>query len=221
MIPKIIHQVWIGPNPIPKHCKEFSNKMKIMNPSWKHILWDNYLLDHPIFKEDPLINEWKGLIGKNGAAPTLMAERIRFLALKSFGGIYADIDAMPIKPFDFLIKEINPEIEFFGGIKERDDNPDEKIVDCALIGSVPKSIFINNCLKRMEYDKQFKSPPSWCVVLADEIFNTQEKYPDKIHVFEKEYFYDNKITDKTIILHDVEETRLWSWNNGEPPETDS
>ena len=190
--------------------------MKEINPSWKHILWNNALLNHPILKEDYLLNEWKQMIGKNSAAPTFIAERIRFLALQSFGGIYADIDAMPIKPFDFLMKEIDSKIEFFGGIKERDDNPDEKIIDCALIGSSPRSVFINNCLKRMEYDRQYKLPPSWCVVFSDEISITQEKFPNKIHVFEKEYFYNNKITDKTVILHDVNETRLWSWNNGEP-----
>jgi hypothetical protein len=32
-----------------------------------------------------------------------------------------------------------------------------------------------------------------------------------VALFNYEYFYNDKITDKTIILHDVEETRLFSW----------
>ena len=36
-----------------------------------------------------------------------------------------------------------------------------------------------------------------------------------VFLFGHEYFYDNKITEKTIVLHDVEETRLFSWTDDE------
>lgn len=32
-----------------------------------------------------------------------------------------------------------------------------------------------------------------------------------VALFGYEYFYNDEVTDKTIILHDVEETRLFSW----------
>ena len=34
--------------------------------------------------------------------------------------------------------------------------------------------------------------------------------PD-VALFGYEYFYDWKVTDKTILLHDVADTRLFSW----------
>ena len=38
-IPKIIHQIWIGPKPIPDQYKEFSQKMIEMHPDWEYHLW--------------------------------------------------------------------------------------------------------------------------------------------------------------------------------------
>jgi hypothetical protein len=35
-----------------------------------------------------------------------------------------------------------------------------------------------------------------------------------VALFGYQWFYDDKITDKTIVLHDVEETRLFSWVDG-------
>ncbi len=32
MIPKIIHQIWVGNNPMPEHCLEFVEKIKELNP---------------------------------------------------------------------------------------------------------------------------------------------------------------------------------------------
>ena len=34
--------------------------------------------------------------------------------------------------------------------------------------------------------------------------------PD-VALFVYKYFYDQKITDKTFVLHDIKETRLFSW----------
>ena len=40
-IPKIIHQIWIGPKPLPNQYKEFSQKMIEMHPDWEYHLWGN------------------------------------------------------------------------------------------------------------------------------------------------------------------------------------
>ena len=40
-IPKIIHQIWVGDNPIPDYCKEFHLKMKQLHPDWEVNLWGN------------------------------------------------------------------------------------------------------------------------------------------------------------------------------------
>ena len=47
-----------------------------------------------------------------------------------------------------------------------------------------------------------------CKMFSDRIIQEIE---GDVACFGYEYFYDSKITDKTIVLHDVEETRLMSW----------
>jgi hypothetical protein len=49
--------------------------------------------------------------------------------------------------------------------------------------------------------------------MSDEMWKTIK--PD-IALFNYKYFYDNKITDETVVLHDIDEQRLWSWNDGDP-----
>jgi hypothetical protein len=38
-----------------------------------------------------------------------------------------------------------------------------------------------------------------------------EECDNDVALFNYKYFYDNKITDNTVVLHDVEDTRLISW----------
>ena len=213
MIPKYIHQVWIGPNPIPPHCSEFAKQMRAMNSDWKYILWNNKNSIEGAFKNDPLIKEWKKRIGKDRAAATVVAERIRFLALYYYGGIYADIDCKPIQPFNNLMKEVNEETRFFGGSKTQDDTGSTKqIIDCSLVGSSPRSNVCHEFLRMME---QGYKPSSWCLLFSQKIMDMMEDHNNEIQVFDREYFYSNRVNSKSIVLHDTGD-RLWSWRGGEP-----
>ena len=49
--------------------------------------------------------------------------------------------------------------------------------------------------------------------MSDEMWKAIE--PDTA-LFNYKYFYDNKITDETVVLHDIDNQRLWSWNDGDP-----
>lgn len=213
MIPKIIHQIWVGPNPVPPHCLRFLEKMKLLNPTWKHIIWDNQRVFNEEFKDDPILKKWSQKIGHEIIAPTVLAERIRFLALHKYGGIYADIDSNPIRSFDNILGEINSSVDFFGGYKiQEDPGISREIIDCAIIGSSPKSPTVETLLERM--NEGWKNY-SWCLIFSNELMKIIEEDPSRIRAFSKEYFYDNEVTEKTIILHDVD-TRLWSWRGGVP-----
>ena len=49
-----------------------------------------------------------------------------------------------------------------------------------------------------------------CRMFSEKIIRTIG--PD-VALFGYQYFYDNKVTDKTIVLHDVRKTRLFSWRD--------
>ena len=53
MIPKIIHQIWVGEYRIPKREKNLIEEVKQKHPEFEHILWtnDNIPTLPPVLKE--------------------------------------------------------------------------------------------------------------------------------------------------------------------------
>lgn len=199
-LPKIIHQIWIGPEEIPKHCLGFSEKMRIIHPDWEYKLWTHDEIFNDRYKDDKFLQEY--ITNPDVYKWAFMADRVRLLLLRDFGGIYCDLDANPIRPFDTLLGMLNSGHTFFAGMKPTQDN--NTLIDCAVYGSVPNSRAINlflDCYVSLTW-------AHGCKVFNDEIISKME--PD-VALFGYEYFYDTKIGPKTIVLHDIEDTRLFSW----------
>lgn len=97
MIPKIIHQIWIGPKTIPiKYMKTW----KSMNPEWEHMIWtDDLIKEHYPngFINQKHIDEIEEWAGK--------ADIMRYEILHDFGGFYADADSICVGSLDdFFLK---------------------------------------------------------------------------------------------------------------------
>jgi mannosyltransferase OCH1-like enzyme len=102
-IPKIIHQIWLGGTVMPDHCKQFVKEMKAMHPEWEHHLWGNEIFTE-IYKDDPFLQEFI-------SDPALykwafIADRVRMLLLRDYGGIYCDVDAKPIQSFNLILDKL-------------------------------------------------------------------------------------------------------------------
>jgi mannosyltransferase OCH1-like enzyme len=105
IISKIIHQIWIGPNPEPTN---WTNTFKIdyikMYPEYKYIRWSESNIDE-LFTDFPIIKIVYDLEETyNGKSDIL-----RYLILYSYGGIYIDADSVWVneKNFDNLINDSN------------------------------------------------------------------------------------------------------------------
>ena len=91
MIPKILHQIWIGPDEIPQdHIDTWKNK----HPDWIHMLWDEKTIrdefPNGLFNQSEFdgINEWCG-----------KADVLRYEILYYFGGIFIDADSICLNKF--------------------------------------------------------------------------------------------------------------------------
>jgi mannosyltransferase OCH1-like enzyme len=94
MIPKIIHQVWIGDQS--KRPQQYINTWKVRNKKWEHILWTEENLPKDLINQNK-IDEIPEYCGK--------ADIIRYELLHRYGGFAIDADAVCVKPLeDFLIK---------------------------------------------------------------------------------------------------------------------
>lgn len=110
LIPKIIHQIWIGSKPYPEqfrvwgqtfievHNARVIHSIDELDPTadyWQYILWTNDLVA-TIKLENQLLFDTAKNIGTK-------ADMLRYELLKQFGGVYADTDVQCIQPLDIFL----------------------------------------------------------------------------------------------------------------------
>lgn len=87
MIPKIIHQIWIGPYEPPVAAM---TTWRSMNPTFQYEFWDDARCASFGFKNSAKIAEQPELAGK--------ADLMRYEILERHGGVYIDADSECIMP---------------------------------------------------------------------------------------------------------------------------
>jgi hypothetical protein len=204
MIPKYIHQIWIGPEPIPEKYQYFVQMMKDMHPDWQHILWDNDAVFNGIFAEDPYLKWAKDNINSEYfLQPAFITDRARLLILDRIGGIYVDVDAKPVRSFNHILPKLTEHCKLFAGLKlETEYGP---MIDITVLGATPDNRHLKHLIEKW-YDGTYEHPLSGLHISRELI-----KLVDwDITLFKKEYFYNEWIAPETVILHDTED-RAWSW----------
>jgi mannosyltransferase OCH1-like enzyme len=96
MIPKIIHQIWIGDKVKPQL---FLDSFKHMHPDYEYILWDDKEIEkrNMIFECQKQINDNNSFAGK--------ADIMRYEILYKYGGIYIDADTFCLERIDDIMNE--------------------------------------------------------------------------------------------------------------------
>ena len=94
MIPKILHQVWLGDKKIPKQFIDYTEHYKKLHPNWDYILWNEDSLSKT--KCWPFLEKAKKYSSKSNIA--------RLYAVMNYGGVYSDFDIEWIKNIEcFLV----------------------------------------------------------------------------------------------------------------------
>jgi mannosyltransferase OCH1-like enzyme len=97
MIPKIIHQIWIGPNDFPIRCKEYVSKIQKINSNFEHMLWtETNIPELPELVKKQYdryyqMNTW-----------AFVSDILRYFVVSKYGGIYVDVDCDPKNSMDVL-----------------------------------------------------------------------------------------------------------------------
>ncbi len=95
-IPKIIHQIWVGPNPRPVNLNFAINSVRRHHPDWQYILWDNQKVAELGLEDKYGIDVIQQL------NPGKWADVVRLEVLSKFGGVYLDLDFYACQPLNFL-----------------------------------------------------------------------------------------------------------------------
>lgn len=111
MIPKVIHYIWLGGNPLPKIAKKCFASWKKFCPDFEIKRWDESNLNINVNKYVKQAYDAKKF--------AFASDYFRFEILYKEGGVYMDIDVELLKPIDELL--IN---QCFTGFEKHDSiNP--------------------------------------------------------------------------------------------------
>jgi mannosyltransferase OCH1-like enzyme len=94
VIPRTIHHIWLGPDPLPDDHRPWIDSWKRHHPSWEHRLWTEENLP-----EDPIRPE----ILERLRAPVERADILRLEILFRHGGVYVDTDLECLRPLDDVL----------------------------------------------------------------------------------------------------------------------
>lgn len=87
MIPKRLHQIWIGPRPLPAAIESWRDR----HPDWEHYLWTDESIPFPLLNQAQY-EASRTYSGKSNV--------IRFEMLYRYGGVYVDADTGCLQPLD-------------------------------------------------------------------------------------------------------------------------
>lgn len=138
-IPKIIHQIWIGPRPLPAACKKFQATWIKVHPDWEYKLWTNEDIENFELTNKKLYDQSTNWGQKSDIA--------RYEILYRFGGLYIDTDFECFFPFDLF----HHTCDFYAGIV--DNRPSKFLIANGLIGSVPYHPILKAIIDNMTLDK--------------------------------------------------------------------
>ena len=166
-IPKILHQIWIGPKEAPASLMK---TWKDKHPDFEYVLWNEEEIRNRLtLRCHEKINMISEINGK--------ADIIRWEILHQYGGYFVDADSMCIEPFD----------EFFEGktafATYENENVRAGLIATGTMGFIPKHPLCDDIIKWIlsdESDELIKKTRAWFSVgpaLLTKMLETG-KYPD-------------------------------------------
>ena len=204
-IPKIIHQIWIGPNPIPNFCLDFTDEMKNKHEKLGYIykFWGNELWEK--YKEDKFIHNYS--TDPETFKYAYICDRFRLLLLRDYGGIALDVDCKIIKDFDVVLNKLHYNITYFAAVRRYIN--EGATIEAGIQGSTKNSRVIQ------EYLSIYKDV-NWAYggkMTSDKMI---EIIDTDVALFNYRYFLDNKITEDTIVLHEPYALGTWRTKHTRP-----
>jgi mannosyltransferase OCH1-like enzyme len=196
-IPRIMHRIWLGADPLPDAFVAFGESWRRHHPGWEHRLWT----------EDNLPDvRWQEILDPH-RVPAERANMLRYELLLAHGGVYVDTDFECLRPLDELIDGL----DFFAMCLK----PGR--VANGLIGARPGHPIVRECVEQLRPVHDFlrtgvarHDKGSTGSVFFDRIV---ARHRDSVRIFPSEVFFPvtNAEREAAYALH--HKTRSW----GRPP----
>jgi FkbM family methyltransferase len=190
LIPKIIHQIWLG-SEFPEKYRTFQQSWLKNHKEWEYILWTDKNINKLKLINKIAFNKTENLGAKS--------DILRYEILYQFGGLYIDTDFECIKPFD----ELHFLNDFYTGIHDYKDST----IPNGLIACSPRHRIIWHCISQLK--NVFSNEDSNKIMeQTGPYFFTKQIVPflneesAKIVVLPSSYFYPFPNTLRNLALKD-------------------
>ena len=120
-IPRIIHRIWLGGEPLLDEFQHYGETWRTHHPGWEIRLWTDDDL--------PELGLTEAL--ERGRHPAEQADVLRYELLERFGGVYVDIDFECLRSLEPLIDEVEVFAVLMAGSQTR-----RRVSNC-MLGAVP------------------------------------------------------------------------------------
>jgi hypothetical protein len=167
LIPRVFHQVWVGPDPFPDEFAAYQQTWLDHHPRWRLCFWTEDNLPDGLRRAEAY---------ERLRSPVERCDILRFALLWRFGGVYLDTDFECLRSIEPLVEDT----EFFTAYIETGR------VNGALMGAIARHPLIDRALVEMQprevfgYDKEAAGPLFFDRIVAG--------YPQAT-IFARELFY--------------------------------
>lgn len=161
MIPKIIHQIWVGDFKIPKREKMFVDRMKEMNTSFEHIFWTSApkLPNHVQYVYDTFYEKQHY---------AFCADILRLWVVNEYGGIYLDVDYEPKNP-------LNDFVDYDGVFFHHHE--EDKTIPNGTFGGKKQLDILEFCLDNVTHTNTLWYGPGWFSKTIKKFVNVDYESP--------------------------------------------
>ena len=94
LIPRVFHQIWVGPDPTPEEFITYRQTWLACNPGWELRLWTEENLPPDLERREAY---------EKLRVPAERADILRVEILFRFGGVYVDADFECLRPIEDLL----------------------------------------------------------------------------------------------------------------------
>jgi mannosyltransferase OCH1-like enzyme len=186
-IPRIIHQVWVGPSPLPERFAAYQETWRRLHPDWELRFWTEDNLPPDLRRPEAY---------ERLRSPVERCDILRLEVLWRDGGVYVDTDFEALRPIDELLGDLDFFVGYIGPGRPAH----------GLMGAVPRHPIIGRALEEIRprehhgYDKEATGPPFFNAILAD--------HPE-VHVFPSTVFYPASEEERRGAYADHHAERSW------------
>lgn len=174
MIPRTLHQVWVG-GPMPDVFAEWRAQWIAMHPTWEHVLWTDENM--PPLRNAETYAAAERLVGRY--AGQLRSDIARYEILHAHGGVYVDTDCEPRRPLDELLGA-----QVFVGWEVPG-----VWANNAVIGAVPAHPFLEALIDRLPASVERNKGKRPNAMTGPRFLTPIAAEHDDVSVYPRDYFY--------------------------------